>query len=236
VTPRIAVVVSLKFPDMTAAIADLVERFTATALATLTELGAKYDVFDTSSPLDDATTVRDCDGLLLLGGGDIHPALSSQAEPVPHSYGVDRRADEDGIAALEAAIQADRPVLGICRGSQLINVAYGGTIVPDLIDYRLHRGGPGQPMFLDERVHISESSRLYELMESTELIVRSGHHQAVAKVGDGLRVAARADDEVIEAIEHPNRWVVGVQWHPEDPDGSAADRYRLVGGFVNACR
>ncbi|MFI6289011.1 gamma-glutamyl-gamma-aminobutyrate hydrolase family protein [Streptomyces sp. NPDC051018] len=234
--PRIAVLVSLNFPGMTEPVAGLVRRFTRTTLDTLGALGAGYELIDTSldapGPPEDVTRY---DGLLLLGGGDVDAGLYGFHGPVPGTYGVDRRADEHGLAAIRAAVAAERPVLGICRGSQLINVAYGGTLVPDLTDYRLHHGGPGQPMFLDEKVSVDPDSRLVGLTGTPLLTVRSGHHQAVDTVGEGLVAVAHAADGVIEATEDPRRWVVGVQWHPEDPDGPEADRMRLFEGFLSAC-
>ncbi|MET0837462.1 MAG: gamma-glutamyl-gamma-aminobutyrate hydrolase family protein [Marmoricola sp.] len=233
---HVAVLVSLNFPGLTDETAELVKRFTRVALATLVELGASYELFDTSRPLPDPTSVVRCDGLLLLGGGDVDGRLyGAEDGDVPNSYGVDIRADHDGIAALEAAVGGDLPVFGICRGSQLINVARGGTIIPDIDDFALHRGGPGEELFLDEEVNVLSDTRLAQLMGSELVVVRSGHHQAVAELGKGLVVAARAHDGIIEGFEDPTRWVVGVQWHPEDGDGSEDDRVRLFEGFIGAC-
>ncbi|MBO0845769.1 MAG: gamma-glutamyl-gamma-aminobutyrate hydrolase family protein [Nocardioides sp.] len=234
--PRIAVLVSLNFPDLTEPVADLVRRFTRTALATLRDLGAGYELIDCSQGgIGEPGAVTGFDGLFLLGGGDVAAELYGVAGPVANSYGVDRRADAYSIAAIRAAVAAGRPVLGVCRGSQLINIAYGGTLIPDLADYRLHRGGPGEPLFLDEKVTIAEGSRLAALAGAGHLTVRSGHHQAVDVVGTGLVAVAYAEDGVVEAVEHPGQWVVGVQWHPEDPDGSADHRLRLFEGYLAAC-
>lgn len=233
---HIAVLVSLNFPDMTEHTADLVTRFTRVALETLHGLGASYELFDTSEPLADPAAAGRCDGLLLLGGGDVDGAMyGSDLADVPHQYGVDQRADEDGIAAINAALAADRPVLGICRGAQLVNVAFGGTIIPDLDDYALHRGGPGQPLFLDEEIALLRDTRLRDLLRKDVIVGRSGHHQAVDRLGEGLVVAARAADGIVEGFEDPTRWLVCVQWHPEDDDGPEADRLRLFEGFVAAC-
>lgn len=233
---RVAVLVSLNFPDMSVHTAELVTRFTRVALETLLELGATYELFDTSTALPDPAAVAHCDGLLLLGGGDVDGRLYGSAhEGVPNAYGVDIRADHDGIAAVRAALAGGLPVLGICRGAQLVNVAYGGTIIPDIDDYGLHRGGPGEPMFLDEEINIRAGTRLHELLGADLVVGRSGHHQAVDELGEGLVVTARAHDGIIEGFEDPRRWLVGVQWHPEDDDGPEADRLRLFSGFLAAC-
>lgn len=231
--PRVAVLVSLNFPGMTPPVADLVRRFTRCALEALVALGARYELFDTSTPLPDPAAPAGFDRLLVLGGGDVSATCYGGCDGgIPNSYGVDRRADDDGIAAVRAAVDAERPVLAICRGVQLVNVAWGGSIVPDIADYALHRGGPDQPMFLDEKVTLQPGTRLHQMFQSDRLTVRSGHHQAVDRVGDGLVVAALADDGIVEAIEHPDHWLVGVQWHPEDDDGSSVDRESLFRAFL----
>lgn len=234
---HVAVVVSLNFPDLDDTVAGLVRRFTRTALESLTALDTTFELFDTSAPLADPGAVAACDGLLLLGGGDIDPSCYDvSVTEIPNSYGTDRRADEDAFAALAAAERLDLPILGICRGAQLINVHRGGTIIPDIEDYALHRGAPGQPMFLDEKIAVLPGTRLQSILGVDTVLARSGHHQAVDALGAGLVAAAHALDGIVEAIEDPTRWVVGVQWHPEDDDGPADDRKRLFGGFVDAAR
>jgi putative glutamine amidotransferase len=233
---HVAVLVSLNFPDLTEETAQLVRRFTRVALEQLVELGASYELFDTSQPLADPTAVTRYDGLLMLGGGDVDGRLYGvDHQDVPNSYGVDIRADHDGIAAAEAAQAADLPVLAICRGSQLVNVARGGTILPDIDDFGLHRGGPDEPLFLDEEILLEPGSRIARLVGSDTIVVRSGHHQAVAELGAGLVVTARAHDGIIEGFEDPDRWLVGLQWHPEDEDGPANDRRAIFEGFVRTC-
>ncbi|GAA1972131.1 gamma-glutamyl-gamma-aminobutyrate hydrolase family protein [Nocardioides panacihumi] len=238
--PHVAVLVSLNFPDLTEPVAELVRRFTRNALAALTAAGASYSLVDSSLPraLDAARAARaDADALLILGGGDIAAACYGGPDgPVANSYGVDEAADRGSLELIRAYVDARRPVLGICRGSQLVNVAHGGTILPDIDDHRLHRGGPGEPMFLDEKIEVLEGSRLAAIVGAGPLVVRSGHHQAVDRVGDGLVVAARALDGIVEAIEHPTRWIVGVQFHPEDDDGGDRDLGLLVGALLAAAR
>jgi putative glutamine amidotransferase len=238
--PHVAVLVSLNFPDLTEPVAELVRRFTRNTLAALTGAGASYTLVDSSVPeaLDAACAGgAAADALLILGGGDVAAACYGGPEgPVPNSYGVDEAADRGSIELIRAYVGDDRPVLGICRGSQLLNVAYGGTILPDIDDYRLHRGGPGEPMFLDEKVEVLDGSRLASIVGAGPLTVRSGHHQAVDRVGAGLVIAARALDGIVEAVEHPTRWILGVQFHPEDDAGGDRDLSLLVGALLDAAR
>lgn len=233
---HVAVLVSLNFPGLDEEIAALVRRFTRVALETLVRLGASYELLDTSTPLPDPAVTARFDGLLLLGGGDLDGgSYGSSMTDVPHSYGVDARADRDAFQGIAAAEAADRPILGICRGSQLLNVHRGGTIIPDIEDFALHRGGEGRPMFLDEKIRLMPGTRLNGIMGTDSLTARSGHHQAVDTLGSGLVVAAVAQDGIIEGFEDPDRWLIGVQWHPEDDKGPEADRLRLFGSFLKAC-
>lgn len=238
--PHVAVLVSLNFPDLTEPVAALVRRFTRNALVALTCAGASYDVIDSSAPRQRAYAVAagvTADALLVLGGGDIAPACYGGPDgPVPNSYGVDEAADRASLTLIRAYVGARAPVLGICRGAQLLNVAYGGTIVPDIADYRLHRGGPGEPMFLDEKIDVADGTRLARIVGPGPLTVRSGHHQAVDQVGDGLVVSARALDGLVEAVEHPTRWALGVQFHPEDDDGGDRELRLLTAALVAATR
>ena len=231
---RVCVLASLNYPDISAADVALIRRFTRVALATLVELSASYELWDTTEALDDPCRAREFDGLLLLGGGDIDSACYGVTAPNPRTYGVDARADRDAFAAIAAAETADRPILGICRGSQLLNVARGGTIIGDITDYTLHHGAPGEPEFVDEPIDITPGTRLASILRTARVIGRSGHHQAVDRVGAGLVVAARARDGITEGVEDPDRFYLGVQWHPEDEDGPEVDRLRLFGALVAA--
>jgi putative glutamine amidotransferase len=233
--PTVAVVVSLNFPDMTEEINEIVIRFTKTALQSLTQAGARVILVDSSaSPLPAPHLIHEADGALFLGGGDVDPALYGLSGPVRNLYGVDRAADDYCIDVIRASIEQDDPVLAICRGSQLLNYALGGTLIPDLESWALHRGGPGKPLFLDEEVTLTKGTKLHRILQRDRLTVRSGHHQAVGTVAPSLRVAALADDGIVEAIEHTEAsWVIGVQWHPEDTEANAEDRFKLIGAFVD---
>ncbi|WP_312856826.1 gamma-glutamyl-gamma-aminobutyrate hydrolase family protein [Arthrobacter mobilis] len=235
--PRIAVVVSLTFPGMTAQTLELMRRFTRTAFEALLAAGARAELVDSAAAdLLPPAELAGCDGVLFLGGGDVDGALYGHHGYVPNSYGVDRRADEYCLELIRGVLDRDQPLLAICRGSQLLNVACGGTLVPDLDPWQLHRGGPGKPIFLDEEVSLVPGSRIARILGRERATVRSGHHQAVGTVAPALAVAAVADDGVVEGTEHREKsWVLGVQWHPEDSDGSAGDRALLFEAFVARC-
>lgn len=230
----ISVLVSLNFPDMTEPVAELVRRFTSTALRTLDDLGCAWRVVDTSAPLPSVADVLRTDGVLVLGGGDVDSEIYGVAGPVPHEYGVDPAADHFTMDVIRGSVDEAIPVLAVCRGSQLLNLAYGGSLVPDLEDWSLHRGDYAGGLFIDEQVTIVQGTRLHDILGHNRLTVRSGHHQAVDHVAPALRVAAVADDGVVEGVEHPIAWAVGVQWHPEDSDGIGVDRHALFSAFVDA--
>ncbi|EMY35101.1 peptidase C26 [Arthrobacter crystallopoietes BAB-32] len=236
--PRIAVVVSLTFPGMTEQTLELMERFTRVAFETLHAAGARAELVDSAAEeLLPEAELAGYDGVLFLGGGDVDGSLYGHTAPVPNSYGVDLRADEYCVELIRGVLERDQPLLAICRGSQLLNVACGGSLIPDLDPWHLHRGGPGEPMFLDETVNLLPGSKVAAIMGREAVTVRSGHHQAVGTVAPELQVAAVAEDGVVEGTEHPGKtWVVGVQWHPEDSDGDAGDRSLLFEEFVRQSR
>jgi putative glutamine amidotransferase len=169
------------------------------------------------------------DGLLLIGGADIDPSsYGAPSEPATESTYPDRDAFE--LALLAGALATDLPVLAICRGMQLLNIVLGGTLTQDLVapdGSHPHRRFPGT--FEGTEHPVSLESGSLAARAAGELIheVRCHHHQAVDRLGDGLRVTGRAQDGVIEAIEpEDGRWVLGVQWHPE-----ADERSRLFAAF-----
>ncbi|KAB1641011.1 gamma-glutamyl-gamma-aminobutyrate hydrolase family protein [Gulosibacter chungangensis] len=214
-----------------------------TAIASLHEHGASvalHDVATDSEP--DYAEVAAADGILVLGGGDVDATLYGHFDPVPNEGGKDRRADDREIAIIQEGIEADAIMLHLCRGSQLLNVACGGSLIPDvesadLNPPNLHKGAKGSPLFLDEEVQLVEGSRVRELYGTPTLTVRNGHHQAVDRVGEGLRASAVAHDGVVEGTERiDNTWIIGVQWHPEEADASKADRDILFAEFLAQVR
>ena len=114
-----------------------------------------------------------------------------------------------------------------------IALSQGAAFLPGSDALTIH-GAPGEPTFLDEPIDIVAGTRLASILGTHRVTGRSGHHQAVDRVGDGLVVAARALDGIVEGVEDPDRFYLGVQWHPEDEDGPAADRQRLFSAFVDA--
>jgi len=163
-----------------------------------------------------ADTTRDLDALVLSGGGDIEPSRYG-AEPAPETDGVDPERDEFELAALAAAEEQGLPVLAVCRGMQLLNVARGGTLiqhVPD-VTHTEHRDVEHWNVSANP-VTVVADTRLHELCGGTHLTVNSLHHQAVDRVGSGLRITAVDEDDIIEAIEPTDDApILGVQWHPE---------------------
>jgi putative glutamine amidotransferase len=167
-------------------------------------------------PEDVADVLATIDCLLLTGGGDIDPMTYGEA-PAPEVYGVDPARDRFEIALFHAAVAAGVPVLGICRGAQVINVASGGTLVQDLptIGAIGHReiDHPGQPV---HEVSLLSGSVLAGILGAAPAAVNSLHHQSVAILGNDLRTVAWSDDGTVEALESSvGDTVVAVQWHPE---------------------
>jgi putative glutamine amidotransferase len=168
----------------------------------------------------------DLDGMVFTGGSDINPAVYGQ-EPHPESGGFHDHRDSAELELMRAALSRAMPVLGICRGMQLLNVARGGSLVQHL-DGETHKGPPGT--YTRHSVTVLPGTHLADVL-GTDAHTHSCHHQAPDRLGDGLRVAATAEDGTVEAIEDPAaRHVVGVLWHPEeDEEGGAALFEALVG-------
>jgi putative glutamine amidotransferase len=160
-------------------------------------------------------TLDRLDGLLFSGGSDLDPELYGQDAHPETDETVPER-DQAEIALLKAALQRDMPVLAVCRGSQVLNVARGGDLVqhlPEVVGDEKHKHKPGE--FADHDVDLLPGSRVREIL-GDQTPVKSHHHQGYGKLGQGLREAARAEDGTIEALEDPSRrFALGVLWHPE---------------------
>jgi gamma-glutamyl-gamma-aminobutyrate hydrolase PuuD len=155
------------------------------------------------------------DGLVFSGGSDLDPSLYS-ADAHPETSGVIRERDEFELDLMRAALERDVPMLAICRGSQVLNVALGGDLeqhVPDRVGTELHREVPG--VFSEHDVAVVGGTRLASILGDRH-DVKSHHHQGFGSLGSGLREAARAPDGTLEALEDPSRrFTLGVLWHPE---------------------
>jgi gamma-glutamyl-gamma-aminobutyrate hydrolase PuuD len=168
------------------------------------------------------------DGLIFSGGNDMTPEeYGAQAHPATNGTNAER--DRGELALLTAALERDLPVLAICRGVEVLNVARGGDLVqhlPDVVGHEEHRAVPGE--FSDHTVRIDPSSRIRDVKG----VVKSHHHQGVGRIGDGLREVAWAEDGTVEALEDPDKpFVVGVLWHPE-----AGEDQRLFERLVESAR
>jgi putative glutamine amidotransferase len=166
-------------------------------------------------------TLASVDGLIFSGGGDIDPEVYG-AEAHEETQGVDPKRDEVELALVRAALDRDMPVLAVCRGSQVLNVALGGDLVqhlPEVVGHDRHRHTPGE--FADHDVRLEPASRIGAIL-GERAPVKSHHHQAFGRLAGGLREAAWADDGTLEAIEDPSRaFALGVLWHPEEGEDLA---------------
>ena len=179
------------------------------------------------------------DGMLLGGGLDVDPARYGSEVKPDANVEIDPERDSTEFAAFEKARREGVPVLGICRGMQLVNVALGGTLHQDIPSERpsdvVHEV-PGQhPERRDHKVEVKPGTRLSEIARTSEMEVNSRHHQAVDRLAPGIAVSAVAPDGLIEAFESASPWLLAVQWHPENLVADAASR-RLVAEFARAVR
>lgn len=157
------------------------------------------------------------DGLLLVGGGDVEPARYG-APAHPESYGVEPDRDEVEIALLHEADRRGTPTLCICRGMQVLNVAFGGTLLQHLPDedrFAPH-GVPSGAEGVVHDVELAPGSRIASAAGAEVVSCSSHHHQGVDRIGDGLVPTGWSPDGLVEAIERSDGWMVGAQWHPED--------------------
>jgi putative glutamine amidotransferase len=175
--------------------------------------------------------LRHLDGLMLAGGRDVDPA-SYGAEPHPQTDEPRPERDQFEIALIRRAVQRGMPILGICRGMQMLNVALGGTLeqhLPDRIGSDRHRHTLG--VFGDHEVRLEPGSLAERAAGAERLAVKSHHHQAVDELAEGLTVSGwSVPDDVVEAVEMPGHpFALGILWHPEEDT-----RSRVIGALVGA--
>jgi putative glutamine amidotransferase len=173
--------------------------------------------------------LRRFDALVLTGGPDVDPACYGQPRHAA-TYGVDRVADDFEIALARAAIGRELPTLAICRGIQVLNVALGGTLYQHIVDepgVDAHgRPGEADGQYRHD-VTLEPGSKLRKVIGADRVQCSCHHHQAVAQVGDGLYVSARAEDGIVEGLELDLPTLLAVQWHPEDTAGDDPAQQRL---------
>jgi putative glutamine amidotransferase len=173
---------------------------------------------------EDSSGVLDLiDALILTGGaGDVDPALYGQ-EPHPETGPIQEERDAYELALARAAVERGVPTLGICRGMEVLNVVYGGSIeqhLPDVLGHEEHRHTPGT--YADHEVRLVPGSLAARAAGSESTPVKSHHHQGIKQVGSGLEVTGwAAEDDAVEALEDPScQFVLGVLWHPEEDEKS----------------
>ncbi|MHB1090337.1 MAG: gamma-glutamyl-gamma-aminobutyrate hydrolase family protein [Ilumatobacteraceae bacterium] len=183
------------------------------------------------------------DGLVLMGGADVNPVLYGQ-QAGPHVYGVLPEQDAFESALFHAALRVDMPILAVCRGMQLANVALGGTLVQhlgdltnaaELVDHAPTNFPVGAEFVLHE-VRLDESSKIAQSMGTCVIQGASFHHQGIGDLASGLDIVGRSSDGLLEAFEHRDHWLIGVQWHPEDTAADDPAQQGLYDAFVERAR
>ncbi|MBI3074022.1 MAG: gamma-glutamyl-gamma-aminobutyrate hydrolase family protein [Deltaproteobacteria bacterium] len=199
--------------------------------------GIPFVIRITTAAREVSRTLKALDGVVLSGGADVSPLNYGETAQKPAWAGHPER-DAFELAIVRAARKRRTPILGICRGHQLLNVAFGGSLWQDVVTMRdgsrVHRDAS----IYDDLSHtlsVAPGSRVAKLLgKAGELTINSIHHQGVKRLGRGLIATAWAADGLVEAIEYPrDRFTVGVQWHPEWMD--APEQRRLFRGFVRVC-
>jgi putative glutamine amidotransferase len=197
----------------------------------LRRAGARTALLPPGQPSPAEELLERFDGLLLAGGGDIEPARYGSGDH-PTQYGTDPDRDELELELARAAVRLGIPTLGICRGVQLLNVAFGGTLVqhlPELSGLVEHRNEPKAAL---HGLRVAPGSRLAAALGQVEAEGLSHHHQGLDRIGEGFRPVAWAPDGLVEGIERDQGWTIGVLWHPESTAHADPTQHRLLRAFV----
>lgn len=185
-------------------------------------------------PPGSRTELGDLDGLVLSGGIDVNPALYGQ-ERHPKADEPDDARDSTELTLLREALDRDVPVLAICRGMQLFNVAHGGTLTQHIEETGTHQRYDQPKLQPVHSAEVQPGSKLAGITGAGAVQVNSRHHQAVADVGDGLVVSALSGDGVVEGVERPDKkFAVAVQWHPEDQAATDPVQAKLFEDFARS--
>lgn len=184
-----------------------------------------------------------CDGFLLPGGGDFSPALYGEAPLpgfAPEDSAFDRQCQRNELELIRRAAEAGKPLLGICLGEQAINIAFGGTLYQDVPTQTgsqiCHRQQPEARSAVTHTVEVAPGTLLRSIVGAGTLWVNTYHHQAVKQAAPGFAVSARAADGLPEAIEMPEKRILGVQWHPENLAAARPEAAALFRWLVNEAR
>lgn len=184
-------------------------------------------------------TLELLDGVIITGGTDIDPTEYHGNTAHPNLHPADHERDTADLSLARYLVdEKQTPLLCICRGLQVLNVACGGTLhehLPDVIDIDIHRSPEG--IWATQQVHIDEDSLVAHVMETSEVITTSGHHQAVKTPGKNLKIVGRAPDGIVEALEMPDHpWLIAVQWHPEVTAHDDETQQRIFDALVEQAR
>jgi putative glutamine amidotransferase len=200
-------------------------------ITALRRAGARTALLPPDQPASAEELLRPFDGLLLAGGGDVEPARYGSGDH-PAQYGTDLARDGLELELARAAVRLGLPTLGICRGVQLLNVAFGGTLeqhLPERSGLVEHRNEVKQAM---HGLRVEPGSRLAAALGRVEAEGLSHHHQALDRIGEGFRPVAWAPDGLVEGIERDQDWTVGVLWHPESTAHADPAQHELLRAFV----
>ena len=202
-------------------------------IESLARAGAGMRWVELSDPEQAVQDALTCDGLLLPGGGDMDPKFYGQAR-IPACGEPNLLRDAAEPLLLRAFLAADKPVLGICRGIQVMNAVLGGDLYQDIkpFEHLPHNGHWAKV----HTVTVRRGTLLSRILGQDTVLVNSQHHQAVDRVAPGFTLAALSEDGIVEAIEKPDAWFcLGVQWHPEWLSDADPAMQGLFDAFVNAC-
>jgi len=232
-SPIIGIIASAKdVADVTAPAPYVAAIEAAGGVPVILPCGADFDIY--------CRFVELCDGFMFTGGCDIHPARYGE-DILPECGNIQEHRDVIELAFFEKAIKTDKPIIAICRGIQMVNVALGGTLYQD-IPSQIHTAlthsqteGRFEP---SHSVTVVENTPLAAMTGGkTSMVANSFHHQAIKALGRGLAVMAYADDGVIEAVYLPNKpYFRAYQWHPERLQAIDADNLAIFSEFIKACR
>lgn len=196
-----------------------------------------------SLSIDSAKNVLDkCDGLIISGGPDVFPGRYNKAFDTIRCGSIDFRRDSLEISLINKALENNKPILGICRGLQILNVSLGGSLIVDIpsdFDTIIKHRCPN-PENCFHKVNIIDNSFIFDIMDTNQAKVNSNHHQAIDKLADDLIAVAFSNDSLIEAVEWKNKdgkpFLIGVQWHPERMENDNPASFKIGTKFIKACK